>query len=220
MELLKVKVAKYWWMAAVVLWPLFGEIKLLRWLLAFLALWIIYVKAAKLRILLLPILFWMVIVLNQVCGWTGRLNCDWERMNLGNPKYSLMIEGYKYDDVVTPYQVRTRLYSGRMEINLWFDSALKLMSLGNLLTVLGWAGGIGVAFGVTQIKWRKDWYYLAWFLTVIGAGAMLEMVDSKKAMLAAVPVLVWLFYLGGKKMASINMSWLLVAAIVVDLIMR
>ena len=139
---------------------------------------------------------------------------------MGNPKYGLMIEGYKYDDVITPYPIRTRLYSGWMEVNLWIDSVLKLLSLGNLLIVLGWAGGIGVALGVTQIKWRKDWYYLAWLITVIGAGAMLEMVDSKMAMLAAAPVLIWLYWRGGKVLVSKNMSWILVVALVVDLIMR
>ena len=186
--------------------------------------WLVVKKWPRVLWLFLPVLF---LVNLHILGLFGiervvEPNFNLEKINITSPGYEKIIERYEYDDVWIPYSIRGTFYGEWMKGILWLDSMLVYLSPIFWLRTLGMAGLAVLFLGVYEY-WKKNkrlnWAWW-WFIGVVMSCGLGIMVDSKTAVVLALPAIGAGLY-GGLKSSWASKYWYVLVVIgLIDLIVR
>ena len=175
-----------WWMAGLVLVG-----------------WLLFLKLPKkVSWILLPILFLAVLAINKLFNMGS---FDWEKIVWTNPDYLKLINRYWQEDLWLPFKIRNLFYSSWLLIFSWLNLVFKLISPAFLVRMLGFSGVYLIFFGFVQLfsrsggislRSKKLWQPLIWWLVVVAASGCGMLVDSKSALILALPAIIYFMYLG------------------------
>lgn len=187
----------------VLILPLLPRILFVPWwlillVLVFLCLSIKYPKSLW---VVVPFLFLLDLWINNLLTINFQsltFSFDWEKIVLTNPGFLKLIERYWHEDLWLPFRLRNIFYTPGLLVLSSLNSLFKLWSPIFLIQVLGYSGCFLFILGLVEYfksKNRKVWPFL-WFLTITAASALGMLVDSKNALILALPALVYFMYLG------------------------
>jgi len=187
----------------VLILPLLPRILFVPWwlillVLVFLCLSIRYPKSLW---VVVPFLFLLDLWINNLLTINFQsltFSFDWEKIVLTNPGFLKLIERYWHEDLWLPFRLRNIFYTPGLLVLSSLNSLFKLWSPIFLIQVLGYSGCFLFILGLVEYfksKNRKVWPFL-WFLTITAASALGMLVDSKNALILALPALVYFMYLG------------------------
>lgn len=191
-----------WWMVVAVLVGYFLFLKLPK----------------KIGWVLLPILFLLVLSVNKLFSGDS---FDWEKIVWTNPGNLKLIERYGLEDLWLPFKIRNLFYTSWLLVFNWINLVFKLISPEFLTRMLGWSGFSLTLFGVIQFFKNKKrfWQPLIWWVVVVMAAGWGILIDSKSALILALPAIIYFMYLGVNNETFKKYKkwwWILV---VIDLIM-
>jgi len=164
-------------------------------------------------VIVLPVLFFLNLYINHL--WSIN-NFDLEKINLTNPQYLKLIDKYRYDDVGMIYTLRMWFYSAWLNVFLWIDSILKILSPVFWVRTLGFSGAFLACLGLNKIN--KKWWW--WFLAVVVSAGLGILIDTKMAVVLALPVIVLTMLSGLKSKFVHKYWWILIILVAVDLILK
>jgi hypothetical protein len=180
-------------------------------------------KFPKFGLIILPILFLFTLNINKLLNFNNfRYSFDWEKIVLTNPKYLLLINQYWKENLFLPYKIRNIFYLPWLLILNWLDLIFKLLSPSFLSITLGYSGLIILSLGLINYfkKINKNWTPLIWTLTVLIASGIGILVDSNKAIILALPGLLY-FLLCGIKSKYFNFLWKYwLIFLIIDILLR
>ena len=187
----------------VLILPLLPRILFVPWwlillVLVFLCLSIRYPKSLW---VVVPFLFLLDLWINNLLTINFQsltFSFDWEKIVLTNPGFLKLIERYWHEDLWLPFRLRNIFYTPGLLVLSSLNSLFKLWSPIFLIQVLGYSGCFLFILGLVEYfksKNRKVWPFF-WFLTITAASALGMLVDSKNALILALPALVYFMYLG------------------------
>jgi len=207
--------------------PLFLKVFLLPLWLIVLIIFLLWlsIKKPKSLWIVVPILFFVDLWINNLFTLdltTFNYSFDWEKMVISNPGYLKLIERYWHEDLWLPFRIRNIFYSSWLLFFSWLNLVLKLWSPKFLILVLGYSGFFIFVLGIIEYfknKKRIIWP-LFWWLTVTWASALGILVDSKSALILALPALFFYMSLGvkGLNFRKLWIIWLIL--IVVDILIK
>lgn len=211
----------------VLILPLLPRIFFVPWwliliVLIFLCLSIRYPKSLW---VIIPFLFFFDLWINNLLTINFQslaFSFDWEKIVLTNPGFLKLIERYWREDLWLPFRLRNILYTPGLLVLSSLNSLFKLWSPIFLIQVLGYSGCFLFILGLVEYfksKNRKVWPFL-WFLTITAASALGMLVDSKNALILALPALVYFMYLGVSN-KYLNKWWYIwLILIVIDILLK
>lgn len=187
----------------VLILPLFPKIFLVPWwLIVFLLiLFWLSIKYPKSLWLVGPLLFLLdlwIIDLLDFSFQSMRFSFDWEKIIITNPGYLKLIERYWSEDLWLPFRFRNIFYSPWLLLFSWLNQLFKLWSPIFIINTLGYSGWYLFILGLVEYfkRSKRKWWPLIWVLTVTGASSLGILVDSRGALILALPALIYFMYLG------------------------
>lgn len=207
--------------------PLLSKIFSLSWTLVALVLAMLWlsIKKPKSLWIVIPILFLLDLWVNNLFSVNLKplvFSFDWEKIVMTNPGYLKLIERYWQEDLWLPFRLRNIFYSPWLLLFSWLNLLFKLWSPTFLIQVLGYSGCFLFILGLVEYfksKERKIWPFL-WYLTVTVASALGMLIDSKSALILALPAIIYFMYRGVKN-KSFDEWWIIwLILIVVDLLIK
>jgi len=158
--------------------------------------WFLFLKLPKkIGWILLPILFLAVLTINKLFNMGS---FDWEKIVWTNSDYLKLINRYGQEDLWLPFRIRNLFYSSWLLIFSWLNLVFKLLSPAFLVRMLGFSGLFLVFFGLIKFFKNKNKFFgpLWWWLVVVAASGFGMLVDSKSALILALPAIIYFMYLG------------------------
>lgn len=123
---------------------------------------------------------------------------NFEKIIITNPGNLDLIKKYWSEDLWMLYRLRNIFYSSFLVVLLWIDSVLKLLSPVFWIRILGYSGFLVTFLGIIRY-FKNKVKSLAWiwyFMTIILSSALGILIDSKSAVILALPVIIYWMYLG------------------------
>lgn len=149
-------------------------------------------------------------------GWM-KFSFNLEKINLTNPAYLKIIERYWHDNLLIPYRIRTIFYGNWMLVFLWIDSALKLLSPIYWIRLWGFSLSLVMGLGVEKILKENKWLIpTLWLSAVVATSALGIMIDTRKSLILALPVVVQLIIYGVKNKRFAKLKWIILMLIIID----
>ncbi|MFZ2153272.1 MAG: hypothetical protein WAV41_04495 [Microgenomates group bacterium] len=180
-------------------------------------LWWGYNKNIKFSWIFLFILFFLNLSINHLFGFSqGGFSFDWEKINLTHPSYLELIDKYRYDDVAMFYRLRMIFYQPWLTVFLWIDSTLKILSPIFWTRVLGIGGTVLLYLGLLQ-TYKNYWW---WLLTVTISSGLGILIDTKTAVILALPAVILTMVDGYKNFNLKKYGGFLILIFLIDLIIK
>jgi len=182
-------------------------------------------KFPKSWFLILPVLFLLNLSLNKLFVFDIKsftYSFDYEKIVITNPNNIKMIDHYWHEDLLLPYKIRNLFYSPWLLCFSWLDLTFKLISPVFLVRIIGYSGSFLLFLGIIEFIRDKNrkWFFCLWVLTVILSSGLGILVDSKKAMVLAIPSIIYFMYLAIRQ-NKLNKLWVYwVILFLIDLILR
>lgn len=186
--------------------------------------YILFFKYKKTGFFILPLLFLSTLYLNKLFTFKitpFEYSFDWEKIVISNPNNIRLIENFWHENLWMFYRIRNLFYSYWLLGFSWLDLIFKLLSPIFLIRVLGYSGFFLFFLGV--IRFIKDknrkWQPVLWILTVTMASGLGILVDSRKAIILAIPAIIN-FIFWTIKQKNFNNFWVYwVILFLIDLIL-
>ncbi len=199
----------------------------------FLLMWFLFLKLPKkFSWIFLVVLFFLVLSINKLFGF--RLNplsytFDFEKIVWSSPVYLRLMDSYKSYGLWLPFRIRNLFYAPWWLIFNWINLVFKLFSWELLMRMLGYSGLFLTILGVINffshssgisLRSKKIWQPLFWWLTVVMAAGCGILVDSKNALVLALPAIIYFMFLGTKKglLKHYKKIWFLL--LIIDLLIK
>ncbi len=182
-------------------------------------------KFPKSWFLILPVLFLLNLSLNKLFVFDIKsftYSFDYEKIVVTNPNNIKMIDQYWHEDLLLPYKIRNLFYLPWLLGFSWLDLTFKLMSPAFLVRIIGYSGSFLLFLGIIEFIKDKNrkWFFCLWGLTVVLSSGLGILVDSRKAMVLAVPSVIYFIYLAvrNNKLNKLSIYWVIL--FLIDLILR
>lgn len=133
--------------------------------------------------------------------WGSGFNQDrffWEQADFKNQIFTRENEA-----MYMPYRLRVIVYKWPIVVNYWLGNAFGLVKINNLIGIVGILNIFPLIYGLICVN-KDKWLVYGWLTVATLVGAMNRMPDKSNTFYLALPVLVYLIYIGWKRIINVK----------------